>query len=397
MNSPNNAVSDIYRYALEKVDFYRSGYPSVDSVVNFSDVPFLSRKQTLENVNMLLSDEYRSYPLSKTITVERSLGKTGEYLKTLWSADDYTASLGILDKYRKDWHRVGKGSKQLRFHTALYQGNMIVSNKQIVVEDGIMSIYCFAMNRENAPDISRQIMEFAPDCLVAPPSIAFQMARLFTCMNLPLPESLKYIELTGEESGEEAINLIQSTFHVRPVNLYSVKGLGGIAFECSSGSLHVLKENVFVEIVKDGKPVFGEEGEIVVTTLTNHAMPLIRYKTGDVGILSNAPCPCGCSSPVLEIKVGRKCALHLLEDGNFVSEYSLKSIIEHANENISCAIAQARFAWVSEGSISVILQLKPSYYGWDTAAIAEFLNNVPCTIFSLVFEFVFSSNYDHLT
>jgi phenylacetate-CoA ligase len=58
--------------------------------------------------------------------------------------------------------------------------------------------------------------------------------------------------------------------------------------------------NVKVEIFKDGEPAeSGEFGDLVLTTLTNRAMPLIRYHQGDMGALSPDPCPCGLPHPVI--------------------------------------------------------------------------------------------------
>lgn len=70
-----------------------------------------------------------------------------------------------------------------------------------------------------------------------------------------------------------------------------------IARECSLGNgLHVADEHVHVEIVDPetgGTLPEGEPGEIVVTHLAKQAMPLVRYRTGDIGALRVAACPCG--------------------------------------------------------------------------------------------------------
>jgi phenylacetate-CoA ligase len=71
--------------------------------------------------------------------------------------------------------------------------------------------------------------------------------------------------------------------------------------------MHITDENVIVEFVDDlGKPVsVGEEGEMVVTHLESHDFPFIRYRTGDVGVLSDEQCPCGRSLTVLKSVEGR--------------------------------------------------------------------------------------------
>jgi len=68
----------------------------------------------------------------------------------------------------------------------------------------------------------------------------------------------------------------------------------------------VATDCVVLEIVRDGKPVpIGEEGEIVVTVLGNRTLPFIRYNLRDIGRLSQQPCPCGLSFPLLAVLQGR--------------------------------------------------------------------------------------------
>jgi phenylacetate-CoA ligase len=83
---------------------------------------------------------------------------------------------------------------------------------------------------------------------------------------------------------------------------YDVYGLSeivgpGVAGECEArAGLHLADDHFLPEIVDPAtgtaRPV-GEEGELVLTTLTKRAMPLIRYRTGDITTLTDAPCVCG--------------------------------------------------------------------------------------------------------
>ncbi|MHC4985289.1 MAG: XrtA system polysaccharide deacetylase [Planctomycetota bacterium] len=83
--------------------------------------------------------------------------------------------------------------------------------------------------------------------------------------------------------------------------------------------MHITSENVIVEIVRDDQPVGpGEDGEIVVTQLDCHAMPFIRYRTGDVGSLSDEPCPCGRGLGVMNVVKGRSNDFLVAPDGHIV-------------------------------------------------------------------------------
>jgi hypothetical protein len=86
---------------------------------------------------------------------------------------------------------------------------------------------------------------------------------------------------------------IAAGFGVPFRNLYGTNELGVIAASCGHG-LHVLEDMFVVEVLSDGLPVAdGECGELVITDLMNTAMPLIRYRVGDVGRVLAGPCPCG--------------------------------------------------------------------------------------------------------
>lgn len=97
---------------------------------------------------------------------------------------------------------------------------------------------------------------------------------------------------------------------------YSATDVGTIASQCSHGNLHVNSEIIRVDAVRaDGTPCEPEEpGRLLLTTLINAAMPMVRYEIGDIGALGGA-CGCGLSLPVLTLTVGRERQLFRFGDG----------------------------------------------------------------------------------
>jgi phenylacetate-CoA ligase len=89
--------------------------------------------------------------------------------------------------------------------------------------------------------------------------------------------------------------------------MYTTNEVGYVALQCPiSGLYHVQSENVLVEVIADsGQPcTAGETGRVVVTSLHNFAMPLIRYDLGDYATVGG-PCSCGRTLPTLERIIGR--------------------------------------------------------------------------------------------
>jgi phenylacetate-CoA ligase len=87
---------------------------------------------------------------------------------------------------------------------------------------------------------------------------------------------------------------------------YGCGEVGPIAYQCEQGRLHVMSENLLVEVLTEKGELAGpgQTGEIVVTDLNNRAMPLIRYRLGDFAVVGR-PCSCGRGFPVLENIRGR--------------------------------------------------------------------------------------------
>ena len=86
------------------------------------------------------------------------------------------------------------------------------------------------------------------------------------------------------------------------IKAYDIYGLSeiigpGVAVECAhQDGLHIFEDHFYPEIIDPETGQLlpdGEEGELVLTTLSKQAMPLIRYRTRDITSLNSSPCPCG--------------------------------------------------------------------------------------------------------
>lgn len=119
--------------------------------------------------------------------------------------------------------------------------------------------------------------------------------------------------------------VIEEVFRRPVTNRYGCEEVSLIACECERhAGLHVNAEGVYVELLRDGQPVEpGEPGSVVVTDLTNRAMPLLRYQVGDVAAWSGRPCPCGRGLPLLERVEGREADYVVTPAGELISGISL--------------------------------------------------------------------------
>ena len=117
----------------------------------------------------------------------------------------------------------------------------------------------------------------------------------------------KMIEYTADHLYPRECEIAQRVFGIPIATAYGASECGGVAQQCRHGKLHLSVDQAVYEVVRaDGsRAEEGEVGEIVLTTLNNFAMPLIRYKVGDLGTWSNEQCDCGSSLPVMTLQVGK--------------------------------------------------------------------------------------------
>lgn len=136
---------------------------------------------------------------------------------------------------------------------------------------------------------------------------------------------IKVAFVTSEKLYDEQRETISAVFGCPVANGYGARDAGFIAHECPSGSLHISAEDIIVETVgADGLPTAaGEAGEIVVTHLATAEFPFVRYRTGDVGVLSDAPCACGRGLPVLAEVQGRTTDFVVAADGTIMHGLAL--------------------------------------------------------------------------
>ena len=126
------------------------------------------------------------------------------------------------------------------------------------------------------------------------------------------------IRTFGESVGEELRELVRESFGVPLVDIYSASETGYLALQCPlGGCYHVNAETVLLEVLDDdGLPCQpGGVGRVVVTTLHNFALPLIRYEVGDYAEVGGL-CPCGRGLPVLTRILGRVRGMAVTPDGS---------------------------------------------------------------------------------
>ena len=155
-----------------------------------------------------------------------------------------------------------------------------------------------------------------PETLLSYPSSLYQFAK-FLCENGLTPKwQLKGIIASAEMLHPHYRALAESVFGAKVYNRYGGREVGLIAMECIKGRMHINCRDIYLEI--DSPAPYTEPGEILITQLNNYVMPFIRYRIGDIGILSDEICPCGNALPILADLLGRTTATFRTRTGTLI-------------------------------------------------------------------------------
>lgn len=285
----------------------------------WADVPVLTRAELQERPKDLLSEEFASG--AEKVFEIRSSGSTGRPVRVIqnaevqffwhvftlrehfWHRRDPSLKLATIRHYREQKHVYPGGSKSgwgPSMETIHPSGPLAVLN-----------------SRTDIALQARWLQEQQPAYLLTYPSNLKLLARHFLEQGRRV-DSLRQVRCLGETVDGEARRICRAAFGVDIADMYSAQEVGYLALQCPQreGAYHVQSENVLLEVVADDgtrcEP--GETGRVLVTSLHNFAMPLVRYEIGDYAV-AGAPCTCGRGLPVLERIVGRTRNMLVLPDG----------------------------------------------------------------------------------
>jgi phenylacetate-CoA ligase len=186
------------------------------------------------------------------------------------------------------------------------------------------------MSPENLDAFVRAIRAFRPRMLFGYPSSLSLIARHARARGVRLDDlGVRVAFVTSERLYDHQRADIEEIFQCRVANGYGGRDAGFIAHQCPDGGLHITAEDILVEIIDpEGNPLpAGERGEIVITHFATGDFPFIRYRTGDIGALSDEHCPCGRGLPLLGALEGRATDFVVARDGTMMHGLALIYVI----------------------------------------------------------------------
>lgn len=306
----------IIKFAIENVPYYRElKIGSISEETIFEDIkkfPILTKKIIRQEGDRMLPD----CRINDWMYWDQSGGTTGEPLKVRHSGAFFDEGQGIalsLDQ----WAGRNLGDKQVRLW-----GN----EKEIITghKDRLNQIYrwmrnervlnTFKLDDELMEKYLKEIEDYKPTMILAYVQSMRELA-LYSKRKGRETYSPKGIMTSAGTLTKELHEYLLQTFKCPIINRYGSREAGQIACSCEKNEgLHINMLSHYLEIL-DEKNEKCEEGRIVLTLLSEKAMPLIRYDIGDLGKLSDRQCSCGRGLQLLEKVSGRVVDVFKTADG----------------------------------------------------------------------------------
>ncbi|MDI6631974.1 MAG: phenylacetate--CoA ligase [Bacillota bacterium] len=299
-------LSRVYR----KVPYYRrrleaAGMKPEDlrSLADLARLPFTTKEDIRTNYPFGLF----AVPLDRVVRIHASSGTTGKPTVVGYTKKDLRTWAELIARIVTQAGVKRGDVAQVCFSYGLFTGGFGLHYG--LERAGVTVVPAAAGNTERHIQLMR---DFGTTVIVGTPSYALYIAEVARGMGVD-PRSLSVRKgLFGAEPWTEGMRSeIERAWGIEAFDNYGLSEVigPGVAGECrAKAGLHVSEDHFLVEVIdpETGTPLPpGERGELVFTTLTKEAFPVIRYRTRDLSRLIPEPCPCGRTTVRMEKVTGR--------------------------------------------------------------------------------------------
>ncbi len=289
-----------YRKTLDSMGVHPQDIRKLDDI---RKLPFTTKDVLRDNYPFGLF----AVPKDELLRVHASSGTTGKPTVVGYTRNDLETWSELVARVVTQAGVTNKDMAQVAFGYGLFTGAFGLHYGLEKVGAAVIPV--------SVGNTERQIMlmqDFGATVLISTPSYALYMAEVAEKMGIdPKKLPLKYGLFGSEACTEEMRQELEKQWGILVTDNYGLSEVmgPGVSGECQfQNGMHIAEDHFIVEIidpVTEEPKDYGEEGEVVITTLTKEALPIIRYRTRDISSLNPEPCRCGRTSMRMKKISGR--------------------------------------------------------------------------------------------
>ena len=278
----------------------------VTSLPDLGRLPILTKANVFDGGDRLISPSYDG-----RVFEGRTSGSTGDAMR--FKQDSRQLAWVDASQARgRRWWGVERGDRMVVLWSRPAERSATIEMR-IWVKNALRNVTHFDAFKDfdeaKAAEIAKTIERRRPRMLYGYGSSLGRLAQLLDASGVSLSEAARprVVEYSADHMYPHERALAEKVFGAQVITAYGASECGAVAQQCKRGNLHVSIDHAVVEIVKpDGSAAVPDEnGRILLTTLNNKAMPLLRYEVGDIGRLLGHPCPCGLPLPCMHLESGK--------------------------------------------------------------------------------------------
>ena len=357
-------LREILRFAAKHSTFYREQI----------------EPQGLTAARLEAADLERFAPLTKTDLVERATDIHVNRLPGTYSWKTTGGSTGVPVRLRKNryataaeqaaswrsygWYGIQPGDRQARFWGTPITG---MGRNRACAIDWVLNrdrFSAFAFSREDLRGYYKSLVARRPTWIYGYVSMLVEFSSFCIEERLPLRElGVCAVVTTSEALKATDRDVIANGFEAPVFNEYGCGEVGAVLYECEKSSLHLMAENLFLELIPAPTQDRPDAHRILITDLHNRATPLIRYDVADRLVPALDDCPCKRGLPAFREVFGRAYDFVEAADG---TRYHGEFFMYHLEQARDAGIPIIQAQFVQESDERILLRVVPGpHYGTE--------------------------------
>ncbi len=357
----NQALVRMMRHAASNVPFYQRLHLNAETIVSAADIqrfPVISKRDVQRSPESFLAAGIAPAELHSS----RTSGSSGQPMTTYF---DHRAWL--LSKYVLKMRRiVATAGVPLLKRVMIISGEApeLLGASAESAPSGLGVIFSQKRLSVHIPPEQNiaLLARYRPHVIYAFPSYLIDMIATAERLALALPK-IKTLYTSSEVLTPVARQRIETSFAGRLYDVYGSTEFKEVAWQCHSGRYHVNFEGVYVEAQQAGAPAL-----MVLSTLCDFAMPLLRFDIGDHATFGADACPCGRASAHMLEFIGRESDMITLPSRRRVSRCLLTNVIDCESSILHYRIVQTQ---ADAFRVDVVVRTPGQSGPWQSRVCAE--------------------------
>ena len=327
-----------YKHAL---DAHQIALENIRSLGDLKELPFTTK----EDLRTSYPYDMFALPLRDVVRIHASSGTTGTPIVVGYSKNDILHWAELVARQLTAVGLTEHDVVQIAYTYSLFTGGLGCHFGAEKIGASVIP----ASSQANLRDQIIIMKDFKTSALLCAPSTALALAHAFRAMDIHPEQMFLQRGIFGSEPWSEKVRReLEETFRITAYDHYGLSEImgPGVSGECEQrNGLHVNEDHFIVEVIHPTtfRPLpAGEEGELVFTTITKEAFPLLRYRTGDRAYLLDGACACGRTFVRMSRVKGRTDDLIIMPGAKFFPSQLQEALLGQAGITPLCKLVLDR-------------------------------------------------------